>query len=326
MKKKNLIYLILIILIIAGIFYKKTKDENTITINIGYQSVTSQTWGALIMKEQKIFEKKLQEKFPDKNIKVIWHDEISGAVINTAMISNKMQFGFMGDMPLLLNMHKASTNEEYDSKLIAFDGKGILGQNQSIVISSNSKIENIKDLEGKTISTPIGSSAHFMLMKILEKHNLLNKVEIVHQDVAQASQLLSTNKTDAFSIWDPYPLFLKSKITAKRLVDGKESEIDYLAGIMVNNNWAKENQEIVKLFIESLNEAHEYIKNNKEEAAKIFSKESGFEYEITIQEANNISWESEILEKDINTLEEKKKFLINLDQISEFSLNQYIYQ
>lgn len=326
MKKKNLIYLILIILIIAGIFYKKTKDENTITINIGYQSVTSQTWGALIMKEQKIFEKKLQEKFPDKNIKVIWHDEISGAVINTAMISNKMQFGFMGDMPLLLNMHKASTNEEYDSKLIAFDGKGILGQNQSIVISSNSKIENIKDLEGKTISTPIGSSAHFMLMKILEKHNLLNKVEIVHQDVAQASQLLSTNKTDAFSIWDPYPLFLKSKINAKILVDGKESEIDYLAGIMVNNNWAKENQEIVKLFIESLNEAHEYIKNNKEEAAKIFSKESGFEYEITIQEANNISWESEILEKDINTLEEKKKFLINLDQISEFSLNQYIYQ
>lgn len=323
MKKKIIICLCLIGIVFL-FWYKNSMDKDTITINIGYQSVTSQTWGALVMKNQQIFEKKLKELYPDKKINVVWHDEISGAVINTGMISNKIQFGFMGDMPLILNMYKASSMDGYDSSLIAFDGKGLNGKNQSIVVSSDSSIKGIDDLKGKTISTPIGSSAHFMLMKVLEKHNLLNDVEIVHQDVAQSSQLLSTNKTDAFSIWEPYPLFLESKIGARILVDGTESEIDYLAGVMVNDEWAKQNPEIVRLFIESLNEAHEYINNNMEEAARIFSIESGFDYEITIKEVSNIKWDVDIRDEDIVSLKEKRDFLINIGQINDFDLEKYV--
>lgn len=119
---------------------------------------------------------------------------MSGAIINTSMISSKIQFGFMGDMPLILNMYKAHTIEGYNSSLIAFDGKGSGGINQSILVAKESNIKSIKELKGKTISTPIGSSAHFMLMKILEKNKILDDVEIVHQDVALASQLLSSKK------------------------------------------------------------------------------------------------------------------------------------
>lgn len=40
------------------------KNNKIEVINIGYQSVTAQTWGALIMKDSKSFEKKLKNKFP----------------------------------------------------------------------------------------------------------------------------------------------------------------------------------------------------------------------------------------------------------------------
>lgn len=324
--KKNIFIVIIIIVVILGLILMSNSKKETLQIDIGYQSVTSQTWSALIIKNQNIFEDKLKEEYKDKKVKVVWHDEISGAVINTSMISNKIQIGFMGDMPLILNMYKADTIDSYDSSIIAFDGKGELGKNQSILIPKDSSVETVEDLEGKTISTPIGSSAHYMLLKVLEKHNILDKVEIVHQDVALASQLLKTKKTDAFSIWAPYPNFLTEEGSAKTLISGEDSEIDYLAGIIVNNKWAKENEKIVKLFLDSLDEAHKFIKENPRKAAKIFSLESGFAENITRKEVSNITWDSNIEEKDIETLKDKQKFLIDLDQVKDFDINKYIFK
>ena len=327
MKKNGKVLIIVIIAIfLIGYLLSYSTAKDTLQVDVGYQSVTSQTWGALVMKNKNIFEEKLKKKYPNRKVKVVWHDEISGAVINTSMISGKVQFGFMGDMPLILNMYKASTIKNYDSKFLVMDGKGVDGKNQSILVPKKSKVKSVSDLEGKTISTPIGSSAHYMLMKVLEKNNLLDKVTIVHQDVALASQLLSTNKTDAFSIWAPYPNFLVDEGSAKVLLDGEETKIDYLAGVIVDNNWAKENKEIVDLFVESLDEAHKFIKDNPKEAAKIFTEESGFKLEITEKEVNNISWDTTITDEDLETLIDKQKFLIELEQVKEFNLKDYVYE
>lgn len=325
MRKRIFIFLFVVILLF-GFFFLEVFKKDVLQVDIGYQSVTSQTWGALILKNQGIFEEKLKDFYPNRKIKVVWHDEISGSVINTNMISGKIQFGFMGDMPILLNMYKASSLKNYDSRLLALDGRGLDGKNQSILIPKNSKIKDISDLQGKTISTPIGSSVHYMLMKILEKNKLLNQVTIVHQDVALASQLLRSNKTDAFSIWAPYPNFLESKGYAKVLVSGEETHIDYLAGVMVDNDWAKKNQEIVDLFLESLDEAHQFIQENPMKAAKIFSSESGFDIEITKKEIDQIIWDTQMVEKDYETLIDKQKFLIECNQIQKFPLNDFIYE
>lgn len=323
--KKNLLVLFVIIFLVIAIVFKVNTKKDVLQVDVGYQSVTSQTWGALIIKNKKIFLNKLKEAYPDKNVKVVWHDEISGAVINTSMISGKVQFGFMGDMPLILNMYKAETMDEYDSMFLAMDGKGVDGKNQSILVPKSSKAKTLEDLRGKTISTPIGSSAHYMLMKALEKNNMLDDVNIVHQDVALASQLLSTNKTDAFSIWAPYPNFLVDGGSAKVLLDGEDTKIDYLAGVIVDNNWAKKNTKIVNLFVESLDEAHEFINEHPEEAAKIFSSESGFDLSITKKEVKNINWNTKISDEDIETLLDKQKFLIELEQVKDFNMKDYIY-
>lgn len=324
--KRKIILMISVVSIVAVLLSIHYGNYNTIKIDIGYQSVTSQTWGALIMKNKGFFYNKLKEAYPGKKIKVVWHDEISGSVINTSMIMGKVQFGFMGDMPLILNMHKSATLKKFNSKLIAMDGKGINGYNQSILIPKNSSIKTIEELKGKTISTPIGSSAHYMLMKVLEKYGMLDVVNIVHQDVAISNQLLSTNKTDAFAIWEPYPSFLEKEQSGKILINGDESNIDYLAGIIVDNNFAQKNKKVIKLFIESLEESHEFIKENPDEAAKIFAKESGFDFSVVQKAVENINWETKIENKDIETLINKQNFLIDIKQVKSFDLRDYIYR
>ena len=324
MKKSVWLFLLILIIIVVSNIKGTLFGKDKIEIHIGYQSVTSQTWGALIIKNKNIFENNLKEKYPDKIFNIVWHDEISGAVINTSMISNKIDIGFMGDMPLLLNMYKSSKMDNYDSLLISLDGKGINGLNQSVIIPENSNIKNISDLKGKSISTPIGSSAHYMLMNVLEKYELYEDVEIVHQDVAMASQLLSNNMIDAFSIWEPYPTSLIGKGIAKELISGEDSEIDYIAGVIVNKKWHEENSELSNIFVASLDEAHKFIKNNPKEAAKIFAEESDFDYNTTLNIVDNITWDTKISEKDLKTLDSKKKFLIALGEIEEFELKKHI--
>lgn len=326
MKKKlilvlvNIIFLIVFLLHIFSIYSK----NNTLEIHIGYQSVTSQTWGALIVKEKNFYYEKLKEKYPDKTIKIVWHDEMSGAIINTNMISGKVQFGFMGDMPMLLNFYKSETIDNYNSYLIAFDGKGKDGVNQSIVVSKKSNIRQLTDLKGKTISTPIGSSAHFMLMRILEENKMLDDVEIVHQDVALASQLLNTKKTDAFAIWAPYPVFLEEKELGRVLVDGSNAKCDYLAGVVADKTWADNNKEKVELFLKSLEEAHEFIENNPDEAIKIFNKQSGFSIDTVKQSIKNIKWDTAITDVDFQSMILKQEFLVELDQLKNYELSKYI--
>ena len=63
MKKIAYIFIILVLAFIVLTQFQK-KNKNVIKIDIGYQSVTSQTWGALIIKNQKIFENKLKKLYP----------------------------------------------------------------------------------------------------------------------------------------------------------------------------------------------------------------------------------------------------------------------
>lgn len=141
-----------------------------------------------------------------------------------------------------------------------------------------------------------------------------------------ASQMLSMNKTDAFAIWNPYPNYLEEQIQTKKVVDGIESNVDYLAGVIINNNLMERDKLLVTTFIEAMQEAHEFIKNNKEEAAKIFAEESNFSYTVALAEIDTIKWDYSINDKDIETLVEKIEFLSNLNEIERFDIKKNIYK
>ena len=314
-------FLLVSLIFICGCGTKKETEK--VEVHIGYQSVTAQTWGALIIKNQGLFEKKLEELYPNAEVVVVWHDDISGAVINNNMIAGKYQIGYMGDMPCLINGYNSFTKDNYNSKCIAIDGRGKNGANQDVVVPLDSECNSIRDLEGKTISTPIGSSAHRMLLKVLKDNNMIDKVEIVHQDINVANTLLLNNEVDAFSVWAPYGEYLVANKYAKKIVDGVESEEDYLTGIIIDEDWGNENTQILEAFKECIKESHEYICSDPEAAAKIFEEESGFPYEVCKKMAEGIEWDDCIYERDIETFKNGLKFLNDLDIIKEYDCSSF---
>lgn len=326
MDKKYFLYACCVFMCISGIifFFINKKNEKEIVVDIGYQSVTAQTWGAVIIKNQNLFEERLKEQFPDYRITVRWHNEVSGAAINNNMFANKYQIGFMGDMPILINGYHSAYDANYDSCVIAIDGKGEGGKNQGLLVTQKSKIENVSDLENKTISVPIGSSAHHMLLRVLEKYNLSDKVELVHHDVSVASNMLLEGKIDAFAAWDPYPKLLEQDSNIRLLVDGSESELDYLAGVIVNASWAKDNLQVVKSFYRSLEDAHQYMIQHPQESADIIQKETGYPLDIIYRDLEEIEWNSEITTGEIETFGKCLDFLVGQGIINKYELTKVL--
>lgn len=304
---------------------QKENDQETVTITIGYQSPTAQTWGALIIKNQKLYEKYLKQLHPDKNFKIEWFDAPAGSVLNNNMVGGKIQISFLGDMPSLLNGVMGITQKNYRSVFIAFDGKGKNGRNQAILVPKGSAIKDVKDLEGKTVSTPIGSSAHRMLLDALEQNNMVDKVKIIDQSVTLGMQSIEQNKIAAHSSWEPYPSLITKKDIGNVLLSGEETNRDYLAGVVANRDWAEKNKSYVVAFLAALSEAHQLVLDDPEKAAKIFAEESKFPLDITLKMAKNIRFDSAIYQKDLDTLSSSVDFLIRIDKLKEkLNLDEFV--
>ncbi len=214
------ILLIFIVLLLASCSSKQSKpnlDKKSISLTIGYQTPTAQTWGATIIKNQKIFEKKLLEMYPDAEIEIQWFNSSSGVPLVNAMSSGKVQIAFLGDMPALLAGAKSVELEQLDAKIVAIDGKGKNGMNQSIIAPIDG-INDISQLKGKEVSVPYGSSAHKMLLQTLKSNNLLNKVTIIDQSVAVGLENVNTGKIAAHATWEPYPTMAIKQGKAKILL------------------------------------------------------------------------------------------------------------
>ncbi|MEK4236844.1 ABC transporter substrate-binding protein [Paenibacillus sp. FSL H7-0714] len=315
---------ILVMVTLAASFFITPSTNGKVTINIGYQSITAQTWGALIIKHQHLFEKKLKARYPYIDFNIQWHDEVSGSVINNNMLAHKYQIGYMGDMPSIINLYNGYLHEEYNSRLLAIDGKGLNGKNQSILVSQESGINDIHDLAGRTISVPIASSTHKMLLDILAQNDLLDKVEIINQDIPTAYNMITTGKIQALAAWEPYPSYLMQNDQMIRLMDGEVTGNDYLAGIMIDDDWAKKNSEYTSIFLDSIKESHEFLRNNPDESVKIISQESGFPPDVIANVLKNIDWEMEITSSNRDTLKKNYEFLYELGFLKDFPVEAYL--
>lgn len=219
-KSKNVIVISVLAAIVCIFLLKILTRDNVVKIDIGYQSVTAQTWGALILKANSIYEEKLAERFSETDFQITWHDETSGAIINENMISLKYQFGFMGDLPCLINGNKGLLMDQYNSSLLCFDGKGMEGVNQSIIVRASDGISSINELKGKNIGVPIGSSAHRMLMDLLLKNQIAeDEVTLIHTEINVGYQMLKNGYIDAMCVWEPYGAIFLSDMQFLALED-----------------------------------------------------------------------------------------------------------
>ena len=70
------------------------------------------------------------------------------------MMANNLQFGMMGDYPLIVNGATFESNPESKSRLIAVAAYSLSGSGNGIVVHKDSPYYDLADLKGKSSAFP----------------------------------------------------------------------------------------------------------------------------------------------------------------------------
>ncbi len=258
-------------------------QAETIQIGIGHQStVTNTVPGGIILEKLALLEKHLPKdgKYADVDYEIVYKDYTSGPPITNQMLAGKLAFGVMGDYPLIVNGAQFEKTGRAESRFIAVTGYNLKGTGNGIVVPVDSDVYSLEQLEGKAISTPVGSAAWGMTLKVLRDNGLMDKVQLKNQSPPVGVNNIAQGKIDAHSDFCPWSEVMEFRGTGRKVYDGSEAGIPTFHGTVVSTSFAEKYPEIVQAYVDATLEAQEWIVNDPVLAATKVSEWTGIEKEV----------------------------------------------
>jgi NitT/TauT family transport system substrate-binding protein len=255
----------------------------TIDIGIGHQStVTNTVPGGIILQKLGLLEKHLPKdgKYAGVTYKIDYQDYTSGPPITNQMMAGKLSFGVMGDYPLIVNGAKFEETGRAESRLIAVTGYNLKGTGNGIVVPISSDVYSIEQLAGKSLSTPFGSAAWGMTLKVLRDHDLIDKVDLKNQSPPVGVTNIAQRKIDAHADFCPWSEVMEFRGTGRKIFDGSEAGIPTFHGTVVALPFAEKYPEIVQAYVNATLEAQDWIAADPVLAATKVSEWTGIEKEV----------------------------------------------
>ncbi|HLT12753.1 MAG TPA: ABC transporter substrate-binding protein [Marinobacter sp.] len=258
-------------------------SADTIRVGIGHQSmVTNTVSGGIVLEKLDLLKKHLPTtgRYADVDYDIVFRDYDSGPPITNQMLAGKLEFGVMGDYPLIVNGAKFQETGKQETRFIAVTGYNLRGTGNGIVVPINSDAQSLADLEGKTLSVPVGSAAWGMTLKALSEAGLSNKVQIVNQSPAVGAANIQAGRIDAHADFCPWSEIMEFRGSGRKIYDGSEAGIPTFHGIVVRESYATQYPEVVEGVLKATLEAQKWIQENPMEAAMKVSEWTGVEKEV----------------------------------------------
>jgi len=267
------------LLMVAGSAFSK----ETIRIAIGHQSKCTDTYSAgIIVKELKLIQKYLPHtgKYKDVEYNFVWSDYTSGSPITNQMLADKLDFGVMGDYPLIVNGAKFQATDSLRSLYVSGTGYNLHGSGNGIVVPIKSDIYSLADLKGKDISVPVGSAAWGMTLKALQDANMPGQVTLKNQSPPVGAANIAQGKISAHADFCPWSEIMEFRGTGRKIFDGSEAGVPYLHGVVVRKDYAEKYPEVVVAFMKAIIDAGNWVNKDPLHAAVELEKWTGVEKEV----------------------------------------------
>jgi NitT/TauT family transport system substrate-binding protein len=255
----------------------------TITIAIGHQSECTDTYPAgVVVQHLHLLEKFLPHtgRYSGVTYQVVWKDYSSGPPITNMMIAGKLQFGVMGDYPLIVNGASFQATGREQSLYVAGTGYNLRGEGNGMVVPVSSHIYSLQGLQGGTASTPVGSASWGMLLKALQDSHMTRGVDIVNQSPTVGAANIAAGKVDAHADFCPWTELMQYRGTGRVVYNGVETGVPYLHGIVVRKDFAVKYPEIVVAYIEAMITGDEWVAADPVRAATAMERWTGMPKEV----------------------------------------------
>jgi len=306
-------------------------SAETIRIAVGHQSKCTDTYSAgIILKELKLIQKYLPKegKYKDAKYEFDWKDYTSGSPITNQMMANKLDFGVMGDYPLIVNGAKFQATKSLETLYVSGTGYNQRGSGNAIVVPVNSSVQTLADLKGKEISVPVGSAAWGMTLKALQDAGIRKDVIIKNQSPPVGAANIAQNKIAAHGDFCPWSEIMEFRGTGRKIFDGSEAGVAYLHGVVVRKDYAEKYPEVVVAFLKAVIEAGEWVRKDPVVAATKLEKWTGVEREVQylyFSKGGALTLDPTLKEEWVDALKIDHKVLVKEKAIPPLDFSKWIY-
>jgi NitT/TauT family transport system substrate-binding protein len=315
----------------GGLAQSAPASAETLTIGIGTQDTTTNTvtTGAVI-RELKLLEKHLPKdgKYAGLDIKLEWQNFTSGPPVTNGMMAGKLQFGGMGDYPLVVNGYTFQNNAESKSQLIAVAAYNLYGSGNGVVVHKDSPYFALEDLKGKVLSVPFGSAAHGMVLKAMQDAKLPKDFfTLVSQSPEVGSTNLKEQKIDAHADFVPFAELLPFRGFARKIFDGVQTNLPTWHGVVVRTDFAEKYPELVDAYLQAALDAAAWVREDPKRAAEMISKWTGTDKEVVyvfLGPGGIMTVDPTIKKPLIDAAKVDVKVLQDLGRMKEFDVDPWV--
>lgn len=230
-------------------------------LRIGYQKSAV---NLVILKQQGVLEK----RFPQT--KISWIEFPAGPQLLEALAVGSLEFGLTGDSPPVFA-------QAADKDLVYAGAEPSKPESSAILVQKDSPIRTLAELKGRKIALQKGSSAHYLLVRAVDKAGLQwSDIQPIYLAPADARAAFERKSVDAWAIWDPFYAATELAIQPRVLTTGK--------GLSGNNSFylasrpfATLHPEAIAVLFEELTRADRFAQEHRPEAIKLISDFSGLD-------------------------------------------------
>ncbi|TBL41336.1 AAA family ATPase [Hafnia alvei] len=240
-----------------------TLSEGLITereLRIGYQK-----FGNLGMLKAR---QSLEERFSQQGVSVLWSEFPAGPQLLHALQNNEIDFGATGEVPPILA-------QAQNSSLIYVAYEPPSPHSVAMVVAQDSPIYHCSDLRGKRIAVNRGSNVHYLLLQMLDEHDLtLDDVRVNYTPLRYPLTPSDFHSVDAWMMWDP--LLSDAQLSGDmRIIEDGHGKVLNQQFYLSRRDFAQRSADLLKIVLGELKQTGIFIATHPENAAQLLSQELG---------------------------------------------------
>jgi len=230
-------------------------------LRIGYQKSAA---NLVIVKQSGWLEK----RFP--TAKISWIEFPAGPQLLEALSVGSLEFGLTGDSPPVFA-------QAAGKDLVYVGAEPPKPDSSAVLVLKDSPLKSLADLKGRKVALQKGSSAHYLLVRAVEKAGLQwSDIQPVYLAPADARAAFERGSVDAWAIWDPFYAATELAIQPRALTTGR--------GLSGNNSFylaskpfAEKHAPVIAALFEELTRADRLVQQERAAAIKLIADFSGLD-------------------------------------------------
>lgn len=242
------------------------------------------------------------------HVEIEWVSGIYSINLINKWLEGELEIAYLGDMPAIILQNRVRNTRWVSTAVYPH------GHIAAIYVPHDSPIEQIADLNGKTIATGIGSSHHRILDVFAKTEGIQFKIKNLTPDEAIVE--LNENKVDAICYWPPYLEMIKYQNLGRTLVADfvqYEPEVNAIWPLLVSKRFASEHPKIVEGLVRADQDLHKFMMQYPNKAAEIVFKELGQSIPLPVIKSSLASYRysEELGVEHIETMQRGIDFLLS---------------